>query len=221
MWGGDVISKKKKNVQYNELNTQINDLQRVYMEGQMEMFPEKKFFPDANSTMRVTYGKVAGYSPRDAVTYNAVSYLDGAIEKYVPGDYEFDIPAKLVDLYNKKDYGQYADKNGKVPICFLGSNHTTGGNSGSPVIDAHGNLIGLNFDRVWEGTMSDINYDESICRNIMVDARYILFIVDKFAGATHLVNEMKLVHPKKDAPKEIKMETPKKKKKKKWWKRRA
>ena len=191
---------------------------RIYMEGQMKVFTEKKFFPDANSTMRVSYGKVAGYSPRDAVTYNPVSYLDGAIEKYVPGDYEFDIPKKLLELYESKDYGQYADSNGKVPICFLGTNHTTGGNSGSPVIDAHGNLIGLNFDRVWEGTMSDINYDASICRNIMVDARYILFIVDKFAGATHLIEEMKLVHPKKDA-KVIKMEEPKAKKKRKRRKR--
>jgi hypothetical protein len=204
--------------EYNNLNTQINDLMRIYMEGQMKVFTEKKFFPDANSTMRVTYGKVAGYSPRDAVTYNPVSYLDGAIEKYVPGDYEFDIPKKLLELYDSKDYGQYADTNGKVPICFLGTNHTTGGNSGSPVIDAHGNLIGLNFDRVWEGTMSDINYDASICRNIMVDARYILFIVDKFAGATHLVEEMKLVHPKKDA-KVIKMDESKKKKKRRKRKR--
>ena len=204
--------------EYNNLNTQINDLMRIYMEGQMKVFTEKKFFPDANSTMRVSYGKVAGYSPRDAVTYNPVSYLDGAIEKYVPGDYEFDIPKKLLELYESKDYGQYADSNGKVPICFLGTNHTTGGNSGSPVIDAHGNLIGLNFDRVWEGTMSDINYDASICRNIMVDARYILFIVDKFAGATHLIEEMKLVHPKKDA-KVIKMDEPKAKKKRKRRKR--
>ena len=178
------------------LQTQISDLQRVYMKAQMEMFPEKKFFPDANSTMRVTYGQVSGYQPKDAVTYTPVTYLDGVIQKYVPGDYEFDVEPKLLELYHNKDYGQYADKNGKVPVCFIGSNHTTGGNSGSPAIDAHGNLIGLNFDRVWEGTMSDINYDASICRNIMVDARYILFIVDKFAGATHLIDEMKLVHPK-------------------------
>ncbi|MEN0004302.1 MAG: S46 family peptidase, partial [Bacteroidota bacterium] len=147
-------------------------------------------------TMRVTYGQVKGYMPKDAIVYQPVTYLDGVIEKYVPGDYEFDVPQRLIELYEAKDYGQYADQNGKVPICFLGSNHTTGGNSGSPAIDANGNLIGLNFDRVWEGTMSDINYDASICRNIMVDARYILFIVDKYAGATRLIEEMKLVHPK-------------------------
>ena len=127
--------------------------------------------------------------------FDYYTYLDGVMEKYVPGDYEFDVAERLKDLYNRKDYGAYG-KNGKMPVCFLGSNHTTGGNSGSPAIDAYGNLIGLNFDRVWEGTMSDINYDPTICRNIMVDIRYVLFIVDKFAGAGHLVKEMKLVHPK-------------------------
>lgn len=182
---------------YNMKKTRIDSMQRIYMQSMMEAFPDRRFFPDANSTMRVTYGQVKGYNPKDAVYYNPVSYLDGVIEKYVPGDYEFDVEAKLLELYEAKDYGQYADTNGKVPVCFLGSNHTTGGNSGSPSIDAHGNLIGLNFDRVWEGTMSDINYDASICRNIMVDARYILFIVDKFAGASHLIDEMKLVHPKR------------------------
>lgn len=182
---------------YNSRKTIIDSLQRIYMKSQMEAFPNKRFYPDANSTMRVTYGKVNGYVPRDAVYYTPVTYLDGVIQKYIPGDYEFDVPAKLLELYEDKDYGQYTDTNGKVPVCFIGSNHTTGGNSGSPAIDAHGNLIGLNFDRVWEGTMSDINYDASICRNIMVDARFILFVVDKYAGANHLIKEMKLVHPKK------------------------
>ncbi len=182
---------------YNGIKTQIDSLQRLYMAAQMDAFPNKKFYPDANSTMRVTYGQVQGYYPKDAVEYLPVTYLDGVIAKYKPGDYEFDVPAKLIELYEAGDYGDYADPNtGKLPICFLGSNHTTGGNSGSPAIDAHGNLIGLNFDRVWEGTMSDINYDVSICRNIMVDARYILFVVDKFAGASHLIEEMTLVHPK-------------------------
>lgn len=167
------------------------------MKAQMEAISDARYFPDANGTLRVTYGKVKGYAPRDAVYYNAVSYLDGVIEKYIPNDYEFDVPQKLIDLYYTKDFGQYADKNGKVPVCFLGTNHTTGGNSGSPTIDAHGNLIGLNFDRVWEGTMSDMNYDPAICRNIMVDIRYVLFITDKFAGARRLIDEMKLVHPKK------------------------
>lgn len=181
---------------YNEIKTRIDVLQRHYMKAQMETFKDKRFWPDANSTMRITYGKVNGYQPRDAVNYTPLSYLDGVIEKYVPGDYEFDVPKKLLQLHEEKDYGQYTDHTGKVPVCFIGTNHTTGGNSGSPAIDAYGNLVGLNFDRVWEGTMSDINYDPSICRNIMVDARYILFIIDKFAGASHLIEEMELVRPK-------------------------
>ncbi len=180
----------------NEIQNRINQLQRTYMQAQMEVMKEKKFYPDANSTLRVTYGNVKGYHARDAVKFDFYSYLDGVMEKYKPGDYEFDVPEKLRQLYQQKDYGQYG-KNGKMPVCFIAANHTTGGNSGSPALDAYGNLIGLNFDRVWEGTMSDINYDPSICRNIMVDIRYVLFIVDKYAGAGHLVKEMKLVHPKK------------------------
>lgn len=182
---------------YERLSQEISGLQRNYMKAQLELFPDARIFPDANSTLRVTYGKVNGYEPKDAVTYSPVTYLDGVMEKYVPGDYEFDVSEKLIQLYNDKDYGVYADKNGKLPVNFIGTNHTTGGNSGSPAIDAHGNLIGLNFDRVWEGTMSDIYYDPEICRNIMLDARYILFIIDKYAGAKHLIDEMKLVHPKK------------------------
>lgn len=178
-----------------ELQNRLTQLQRRYMLAQMEVMKERKFYPDANSTLRVTYGNVKSYSARDAVKYDFYTYLDGVMEKYVPGDYEFDVAPKLRDLYARKDYGQYG-KNGKMPVCFIAANHTTGGNSGSPALDAYGNLIGLNFDRVWEGTMSDINYDPSICRNIMVDIRYVLFVIDKFAGAGHLVQEMKLVHPK-------------------------
>lgn len=181
---------------YHKIKREIDLLQAKYTKAQMEVFSEKTFYPDANSTMRVTYGQVRGYQPRDAVQYEPHTYLDGVIEKYVPGDYEFDVPERLVELYNKKDYGPYADKTGRVPVCFLGSNHTTGGNSGSPAIDAYGNLVGLNFDRVWEGTMSDINYDASICRNIMVDTRFVLWVIDKYAGAGHLIDEMKLVYPK-------------------------
>ena len=180
----------------NEIQSRINKLQRSYMQAQMGVFKEKIFYPDANSTMRVTYGKVKGYEARDAVQFDFYTYLDGVMEKYKPGDYEFDVPEKLRNLYKNKDYGQYGS-NGKMPVCFIAANHTTGGNSGSPALDANGNLVGLNFDRVWEGTMSDINYDPSICRNIMVDARYVLFIIDRFAGATRLIEEMKLVHPKK------------------------
>ncbi|WP_165732470.1 S46 family peptidase [Polaribacter sp. 20A6] len=189
---------KDLNREYQLKNEPIVALQKTYMKALMEALPNARYFPDANSTLRVTYGQVRGYAPRDAVYYNPVSYLDGVIEKYVPGDYEFDVPEKLRELHKTKNYGQYADKNGKVPVCFLGTNHTTGGNSGSPAIDAEGNLVGLNFDRVWEGTMSDMNYDPEICRNIMVDIRYVLFIVDKYAGATHLIDEMTIVYPKKD-----------------------
>ena len=187
-----------KNVapKFDEINMKNIALQRTYMKGIIEFFPNDRIFPDANSTLRVTYGKVKGYKPSDAVIYEPVSYLDGVIEKYIPGDYEFDVPAKLIDLYNKKDYGNYADKNGKMPLCFIATNHTTGGNSGSPALDANGNLIGLNFDRVWEGTMSDIYYSPEICRNIMVDSRYILFIIDKFAGAKNLIDEITITYPK-------------------------
>jgi Peptidase S46 len=189
---GDHVSPK-----LNALQEQINERQRLYMKAQMDVFTGKRFYPDANGTLRITYGKVDGYSPKDGMCYKTMTYLDGVVEKYVPGDYEFDMPKRLLELYHTKDYGPYADKSGKLPVCFIGSNHTTGGNSGSPAIDAYGNLIGLNFDRVWEGTMSDMNYDASICRNIMVDARYILFIIDKYAGADNLIREMKLVHPKR------------------------
>ena len=180
----------------NETQAKINRLQRSYMEAQLEVNKDKTFYPDANGTLRVTYGKVNGYKPKDAVQYGYYTYMDGIMEKYKPGDYEFDVPEKLISLYKAKDFGPYGE-NGRQPVCFIASNHTTGGNSGSPALDAYGNLVGLNFDRVWEGTMSDINYDPSICRNIMVDIRYVLFIVDKFAGAKNLIDEMQLVHPKK------------------------
>ncbi|HYC39699.1 MAG TPA: S46 family peptidase [Chitinophagaceae bacterium] len=194
----DILRTYQSKVQgrLNSLQSQINQLQRNYMQAQMDVMKEKTFYPDANSTMRVTFGNVRGYNPRDAVHYDYYTYLDGVIEKYKPGDYEFDLPQKLIDLYHAKDFGPYAIK-GRLPVCFIASNHTTGGNSGSPALDAYGNLVGLNFDRVWEGTMSDINYDPSICRNIMVDVRYILFIIDKYAGAGHLIREMKLVPPPK------------------------
>ncbi|MCF6350538.1 MAG: S46 family peptidase [Flavobacteriaceae bacterium] len=186
----------KINPDFNAIQTKIAIVQKKYMSALMQHFPEERFFPDANSTLRVTYGQVKGYEPKDAVYYKPVSNLKGVIEKYVPNDYEFDVSEKLIDLYKTKDFGNYA-KEGKIPVNFLGTNHTTGGNSGSPVIDANGNLIGLNFDRVWEGTMSDYNYDPEICRNIMVDARYILFIIDKYAGAKRIIKEIDIVHPKK------------------------
>jgi hypothetical protein len=166
------------------------------MKAQMEVFKERKFYPDANSTMRVSYGKVKSYVPKDGVKYSIQTTIDGVMEKYIPDDYEFDVDAHYRELYDRKDYGRYA-QNGTLPICFLGANHTTGGNSGSPVINANGNLIGLNFDRVWEGTMSDMNYDPDICRNIMVDIRYVLWIIDKYAGAQNLINEMNIIQKSK------------------------
>ena len=180
----------------NAIQADINQLQRTYMQAQMDVFTKKTFYPDANSTLRVTYGNVKTYQPRDGVKYEFQSYMDGVMEKYKPGDYEFDLPKKLIDLYNKKDFGRWG-VNGRQPVCFIAANHTTGGNSGSPALDAYGNLVGLNFDRVWEGTMSDINYDPTICRNIMVDIRYVLFIVDKYAEAKNLIAEMKFVTKKK------------------------
>ncbi len=190
------LTDEKVSKPHNELDKQIQPLLRKYMKAQLEVFPEKNMFPDANATLRVAYGKVKGYYPRDAVYYEPFTHLKGVMEKYKPGDYEFDVPQKLIDLYEKKDYGPYGE-DGKMITCYLATNHITGGNSGSPVLDAHGNLIGLAFDGVWEGTMEDIYYNEDICRSIMVDARYVLFVIDKFGGAKNLIDELKIVHPKK------------------------
>lgn len=174
-------------------NTQIEVLQKDYMAAQMTVGDIEQMYPDANSTMRITYGNVEGYKPADGVEYYTHTYLDGVIAKYVPGDYEFDLPSRVIELYEAKNYGQYAAENGKLPVCFIASNHTSGGNSGSPALNGKGELIGLNFDRVWEGTMSDVYFDPSICRNIMVDIRYVLWVVDVYAGAGHLVEEMNIV----------------------------
>lgn len=179
--------------QFQYDDREINELQKLYIKGQQEVFKDKKFYPDANSTLRVAYGKVNSYEPKDGVKYNYYTTLDGIMEKYIPGDEEFDVPAKLIDLYKKKDFGPYANPDGKMQVAFTASNHTTGGNSGSPVFNAKGELIGTNFDRNWEGTMSDIMYNPNQCRNITLDVRYTLFIIDKFAGAGYLLNEMKLV----------------------------
>jgi len=184
---------KTADPQFTSLQTKIDALQKTFMAQQIAIDKDRKFFPDANSTLRVTYGKVKGSTPRDGVSYGFQTHLAGVIEKYVPGDYEFDVPKKLIDLYNKKDFGNYKDKTGDVPVGFTATNHTTGGNSGSPVLDANGNLVGLNFDRQWEGTMSDINYDPRFSRNIMVDTKYILFIIDKYADSKWLIDEMKVI----------------------------
>lgn len=178
----------------DSLNSLITLLNRDYMRGQMEFCQDKDFYPDANLTLRVAYGSIKGYSPSDGVIYEPVSTLEGIMQKDNPEIFDYNIPQKLRDIYRTKDYGRWAviDSKGNktVPVCFLATNHTSGGNSGSPVIDARGNLIGINFDRVWEGTMSDIVFDPELCRNISLDIRYVLFIIDKVAGAGHLIEEM-------------------------------
>ncbi len=189
------------------LRSEIALLNRTYMRGQMEFEPDKAFFPDANLTLRVAYGHVRGYSPSDGIYYRPSSTIEGIMQKDNPDIYDYNIPQRLRDIYAAKDYGNWAIPAGAdgaagtggaaeapadttVPVCFLATNHTSGGNSGSPVINADGHLIGINFDRVWEGTMSDIVFDPDYCRNISLDVRYILFIIDKMAGAHHLLDEM-------------------------------
>ncbi len=189
------IYKKKVMPYYQKLSNRINLLQRRYMQAQIETFPNRIFSPDANGSLRVAYGRVLEDQPNKKTTYPAKVYLSEVISKHKPKDYDFDLPKKLMNLYEQKNYGLYAE-NGKMPVYFIGTNRTTVGNSGSPVIDAYGNLIGLNFDSVWEDTMSERNYDGSIYRNVMVDVKYILFIIDKYAGAKYLIDEMTLVHPK-------------------------
>ncbi|MFC2390558.1 MAG: S46 family peptidase [Bacteroidota bacterium] len=176
-----------------KIQNRLNDLQKRYMALQMTTDKDKVFFPDANFTLRVSYGQIRGSEPADAIEYKYQTTLDGVIEKYIPDDYEFDVPKKLLELYHKRDFGRYANSQGKIPVAFTATNHTTGGNSGSPTIDANGNLIGLNFDRQWEGTMSDIYFDPQLCRNIMVDIRYILFIIDKFADSQWLLRELTII----------------------------
>ena len=166
---------------------------RLFVDGLRKMDPDKVYYPNANSTMRTTYGTVGDYVPADAVHYDYVTTLDGVIEKYVPGDHEFDLPQGLIDLYDAKDYGQYADKNGDLIINFIHNTDITGGNSGSPVINAKGHLIGTAFDGNWEAMSGDIAFEPELQRTISCDIRYVLFIVDKYAGATHLIEEMDLV----------------------------
>ena len=180
-----------------ELSSKIANMQRVFMRGQMEYHaqinPDKMMYPDANFTLRVTYGKVGGFSPRDAVRYKHYTTLDGIMQKENPDIYDYVVTDRLRELYDNQDYGRYADKDGSMHVAFIAGNHTTGGNSGSPILNADGHLLGLNFDRTWEGTMSDLIYDPSICKNISVDIRYVLFIIDKYAGAGHLVDEMTII----------------------------
>jgi hypothetical protein len=176
----------------DSLNNQVQKNMKNYMAGILEMKKGQPLYADANMTLRVTYGKVEGYQPQDGVLYKHYTTLSGIMEKDNPEIYDYDVPAGLRELYETKDFGRY-EVNGDVPVCFTASNHTSGGNSGSPVVNANGELIGVNFDRNWEGTMSDIMYDPEMCRNISLDIRFTLFVIDKFAGAGYLLEEMKIV----------------------------
>ena len=181
----------------SRLSEDIQLMNRDYMRGQMVYARTQRqardFYPDANLTLRVAYGHIKGYSPADAIYYKPSSTMQGIMQKDNPDIFDYNIPQKLRDLYAAKDFGPWTDETGYVPVCFLATNHTTGGNSGSPILDADGNLIGINFDRVWEGTMSDLVYDPEICRNIALDIRYVLFTIDRLAGAGHLIEEMTIL----------------------------
>ena len=192
MQGIQTLVKEQISPRLNEIQRELSMLDRAWIAGLMEMRPDKVFYPDANSTLRVAYGKIAGYAPRDGVYYLPYTTLSGIIEKDNPDIYDYNVPERLKELYRTKDFGPYA-QDGDVPVCFIATNHTTGGNSGSPVLDGEGNLVGINFDRAWEGVMSDMQYSSEICRNIAVDIRYVLFIIDKYAGARRLIDEMDIV----------------------------
>ena len=165
---------------------------QTYLEGILAMDGTASNFPDANLTLRLSYGVINGYQPKDAVVYSYQSTMDGIIEKEDSTNWEFIVPGRLKELYETKDFGKYGLTNGKMPVAFTATTHTTGGNSGSPVMNGKGELIGINFDRNWEGVGGDIQYLPDYQRSIIVDIRYVLFIIDKYAGATHLINEMDL-----------------------------
>ncbi|MFN8145624.1 MAG: S46 family peptidase [Bacteroidia bacterium] len=190
----DIFAFQKNKVQsgYDEFIKETNTLQRKFMKGIMEFSASKILYPDANLTLRVSYGKVEGLRPADGIEYTFQTTLDGLIEKEGKNKEEFIVPTRLKELFVKKDYGDYGE-NGTVPVNFLASNHTSGGNSGSPVINAKGQLIGLNFDRISEGIMSDYVYNPDLSRNIVVDIRFILFVIDKYGGCRRLIDEMKIV----------------------------
>ena len=174
----------------NAFTRAYNIARRTYLNGILEMDGAIAYAPDANLTLRLAYGQLKGYEPRDAVYYKPQTTVEGIMEKENPQNWEFVVPGKLKELYRSGDFGRYALPDGKMPVAFMASTHTTGGNSGSPVMNANGELIGINFDRNWEGVGGDIEYLPDYQRSIIVDIRYVLFIIDKFAGATHLIEEM-------------------------------
>ena len=174
------------------LTREQQKLNSEYMALQMKYEKDRLFYPDANSTIRIAYGSVKGYFSKDAVYFTHYTTLKGIMEKDNPEIYDYDVPDKLKELYRSKDYGRYA-QDGEIPVCFIADNHTTGGNSGSPIINANGHLIGINFDRAWEGVASDMAFNPEQSRNISVDIRFALFIIDKFAQASYLFNTMNIV----------------------------
>ena len=177
---------------FQAYQNEMTALLQVYVEGKFVMFPDAKHWPDANSTLRITYGQLEGSSPTDGMMYTEHTTLDGIVVKYNTGNPDFELLPRMLELHAAKNYGDYA-QDGELWVCFTGSNHTTGGNSGSPVIDANGYLMGLNFDRTWESTMSDYMFDASRCRNVVVDIRYVMWVMDIYSGAKHLVDEMTLM----------------------------
>jgi hypothetical protein len=195
-WFQPIIAENPKYAYRNLSNVpEVEQWYRPYMRALREWDKERAFYPDANFTLRVAYGTVAGYEYADAEYHHPVSTIDGIIAKDDPNIYDYNIPQQLRDIYAAKDYGRWGVVvNGKetVPVAFLAKNHTTGGNSGSPILNGRGELLGINFDRTWLSTMSDLDYDPDICRNISVDIRYVLFVIDKIGGAGYLIDEMTL-----------------------------
>jgi hypothetical protein len=188
------LLQNRVNPEYESLNQRVDIYMRQYVHGLMTLLPDARlYYPDANGTLRITYGRVMGYAPRDAVRYHFQTTHTGILEKYVPGDSEFDLLPDVKNLLEAGDFSPYQLPDGRLPVAFITNCHTTGGNSGSPVLDARGRFIGINFDRAWESTMSDIMYHPDLCRNIVCDARYILWVIERWAKARYLLEEMTIV----------------------------
>jgi hypothetical protein len=175
-----------------DFQSNMDELLQTYVEGKQVMFPNEKNWPDANGTLRISYGKLEGSSPKDGMIYEDHTTIDGIIEKYKTGNNDYELLPRMLDLYGKKQFGDYT-QDGELWVCFSASNHTTGGNSGSPVLNENGELIGINFDRTWESTMSDYMFNPSKCRNVVCDIRYILWVIDIYSNASHLLNELTIL----------------------------